>query len=118
MLVYKNREEIKQNVSQIDNMENRLRSTNLVIEGLPESTGEPLARQVGDIIRLEIVDFKDTKIKNIYRVGKPSGKKKKKPRIVIVSLENPADKENILSKAPDKRKKSGNQNLWLKVTQY
>lgn len=53
-----------------------MRSSNLVIEGLPEDNKKPLNAQIGETIRVAIQDFSDAKIKSAYRVGKYEAKKK------------------------------------------
>lgn len=117
MTAFKNKEDIRQNTLQLDGLENRSRSSNLVIEGLPEDDDKKtLKEQVGDIFRLVFQDFKDQKIKSAYRIGKARGKKKK-PRLAIIVMENSAEKETILAKAAEIKNKSGNQSLWLNQDQ-
>lgn len=112
MTAYRNKEDIRQNTLQIEGLENRARSSNLIVEGLPEDESKSLTEQIGDTIRMQLQDFKDSKIKSAYRVGKASSKKKK-PRLAIAVMESSGEKETILAKAVEIRKKSGNQNLWF-----
>lgn len=75
-MVYANTENIKQGEDKIEDLENRVRSANLLIEGLPENDSLALKTQISDMIRLEFPNHKDADIRYCYRIGKKTGKKR------------------------------------------
>lgn len=102
--------EINQNKKSIESMDNKLRSRNLVIEGINESAKEDIKQLIFDCINPTIGDLKKEQIKSAYRMGKARGKK---PRSIIVVLDDETLRDNILSRAADIKKQNNNKYLWL-----
>lgn len=109
-LVSANTSEINQIKKNVENLDNKMRSKNLVIEGINEKVNEDIVKEVFDCISPTIGDLKKGQIKSAYRMGKARGKK---PRSIIVVLDDEALRDKILSKATDIKKQNNNKYLWL-----
>lgn len=102
--------EINQNKKSIESLDNKVRSRNLVIDGINETVNEDIRQTVFDCISPTIEDLKKDQIKSAYRIGRARGKK---PRSIIAVLDEETLRDSILSKAADIKKKSNNKYLWL-----
>lgn len=86
-LVSANTFEINQIKKSVENMDNKMRSKNLVIDGLNESVNEDIKKEIFDCISPTVGELKKEQIKSAYRMGIARGKK---PRSIIVVLDNEA----------------------------
>lgn len=111
-LVYANAENIKQSDEKLENLENRVTSGNLLIEGLPENDSMDLKTQIGNMIRTVIPAHKDADIRQCYRIGKKTGKKKR-PRSIMATLVNPDNRDNIIAQAKHIKKVQGYSHVWI-----
>lgn len=113
---YGNLNQIRHLCDQVEELDNRQRSNNLIIEGLPEKPDDESKTDLVSIINGEIRDFQTTMIKAFFRLGKRN-EKKKKPRLLLVTLHNPAHRDLILARASEIRKKTDNKFFWINKDQ-
>lgn len=99
---YGNTNLLRQYTTLVDNIDNKVRANNIVIEGHPEQMKEDgtliddVPSDVSALIQKSIVDFDDTNIKMLIRLGQPKKKGSKKPRPLLVGLANQAVREKSL----------------------
>lgn len=113
---YGNLNQIRHLTTQMEDMDNKQRANNLIIEGLPEKPDEETKTDLVSLIGNEIQDFQVSMIKTVYRLGKRN-EKKKKPRLLLVMLNNPTHRDLILARATEIRKKSNNKFFWINKDQ-
>ena len=98
-----------------DHMDRERRKANLVVHNLPEQDGDSLmersakdmtlfASMVKDVMKLNVTSSKS------FRVGK---KRQDKPRLLIITLDNPACKHDILKGAPQLRSSEEYSNIYI-----
>lgn len=102
--------EINQNKKIVESLDNKVRSRNLVIDGINEAANEDIKQQVCDCISPTIDGLKKEQIKSAYRMGRARGKK---PRSIVVVVEDEAIRDGILAKASIIKKNSNNKYMWL-----
>lgn len=88
--------EINQNKKNIESLYNKVRSRNLVIDGINEPMNEDIRQTVFECISLTIEDLKKDQIRSAYRIGRAKGKK---PRSIIAIFDDETLRDYILSKA-------------------
>ena len=98
-----------------DHMDKERRKANLVIHNLPEQDGNSVAERsekdvtafvtmIRDVMKLHVASSKS------FRVGK---KHQDRPRLLIVTLDNPACKHDILKGAPQLRRCKDYENVYV-----
>lgn len=114
---YGNLNQIRHHAEQIEGLDYKQRSNNLIVEGILEKSDEETKEELVTIISKEINGFTGTMIKTVIRLGKKSEKKKKKPRILLVILHDPVQRDLIVSRAAEIKKKADNKFLWINKDQ-
>ena len=98
-----------------DHMDRERRKANLVVHNLPEQAGDSLADRSKNDIALfttmvrEVMKLNVTASKS-FRAGKKTGDR---PRLLIVSLDNPASKFDVLRHATELRNSDEYQNIYV-----
>lgn len=77
---YGNLNQIRHLSEQVEDIDNRQRSNNLIIEGMAEKSDEETKTDLVGLISKEIREFQPQMIKALFRLGKRN-EKKKKPRL-------------------------------------
>lgn len=90
--------------------ENQPVSQTTVKQSTKEVEKEDLTQIVFDLIKPALDDFTKEKILATYRLGAPKGKK---PRQILVMLDDETTRGKILGKAPDIKKFANNRYLWI-----
>ena len=98
-----------------DFMDKEKRKSNIVVHNLPEQSGDTLAERANNDASLFKMVIKDEMKLNVnvqksFRVGKKNGDK---PRLLIVTLENPSSKHDILKLAPELRHSRNYVNIYI-----
>lgn len=110
---YGNENQIRQNTSQLDGIDSKLRAENVVIEGILEKEDESnIQMDIVNLVQKSLPDFKRANIKAVMRLGKPR-KNKKKLRPIMVTLDNQVTRELILTHSTTIKTNSGNKFLWI-----
>lgn len=110
---YGNENQIRQNTTQIDGIDSKIRAENVVIEGILEKEDETkIQTDITDLIQKALPGFKSSNIRAVMRLGKQR-KAKKKPRPLMVTLDNQATRELLLTHATAIKTNSGNKYLWI-----
>lgn len=82
-------------------LEGQSRRNNIVIDGVPESTGESWAdseEKVKDIFRQKLQLQRDMEIERAHRIGKPEAARNR-PRSIVVKFLNSKDKAAVMQRA-------------------
>ena len=98
-----------------DHMDRERRKANLVVHNLAEQTGDSLADRSRNDIALFTTMIKEVMKLNVtasksFRAGKKTGDR---PRLLIVTLDNPASKYDVLRHATDLRNSETYQNIYV-----
>lgn len=110
--MYENTNQIRQHSTQIKGIDSKVRANNKVVEGLPE----PTKKEENDkslfleMVRKPIPNFQESWITTLIRLGQVR-KNKKKPKSLLVCLNDPNVREQILREGSDIKENSGNQYL-------
>lgn len=82
-------------------LEGQSRRNNIVIDGVPESTGESWAdseEKVKDIFRQKLQLQRDMEMERAHRIGKPEADRNR-PRSIVVKFMNFKDKAAVMQRA-------------------
>lgn len=108
--------ELTQHSNQLEGLDNKLRSSNLVVKGLAEKNDDETKAELVQIISKEINSFSDQHIKSITRMGKKNDKRKK-PRLLLVTLQDATHRDLIISRASETKKKANVNSFWINKDQ-
>lgn len=104
---YGNSNMLRQHADQIESVDNRSRSNNLVFEGINEKDNAATDEQdLCDLVKKTIPGFDASSIQMTVRLGKER-KGKKRPRPLLVALKKQNARDQLMAKAVDIRKNSG-----------
>lgn len=110
---YGNSNQIRQHTIQIDDLENKVRAGNIIVEGLQEKDNDENALDdLITIIQKTLPAFQKTSVKHVLRLGKER-KNKKKPRPLLVILDSQKTREMLLSNASEIKKNADEKMLWI-----
>lgn len=105
-----NKHDIQIGKSQYEQLDNKMRLKNVTFDGIPEEQDENLKQKIFDLIVAELADFTEARIKSAYRLGVARGKK---PRTVLVILDDETIREKLLSNAIGIKERAKNKYLWI-----
>lgn len=109
--VLQNKNDIREQGAQLESVDNKVRASNIVIDGLPEvGKFEITSREVGNLIRNLNPKFDDESIVLAYRLGKKKGKK---PRTVVACFKTPNERDFVIGHMKEIKEKSGINSLWI-----
>lgn len=109
---YGNSCDLRQHATQIESLDVQVRAQNVIIDGLPEKPDAESKSELLEIIHKTLPQFKENSIRQIRRLGKVRGKKKK-PRPILVSLNDQNSRDTLISKAADIKKGTDNAQFWI-----
>lgn len=101
MIAGGNTSDIRQLAEQVENLDNKSRKKNVVIDGLPEKESDAETKKtLTEYIQKVIPDFQETQIVMLYRIGKPP-RKPKEEKVKDKSKHDPDDTGTGMENNPD-----------------